>query len=415
MAEKRRNSAFWYRLAMGLLFAIVVVYTAYHLFSLFFSDDISTIVSGVTTERVTVGGDGYVFRDETLLYSRNSGVVDYFVKDGDKVSSGQALANVYQKGDGSSDRAMIALLDEQIALLEECSGDNVSASDLSALRKSASDTYFTLTGLLASGEAGELDYQIEKMMLTLSKISVITSGDASIKESLTALKAERKRILSGEYEAVFSTKSGYFYSATDGYEGDFTISAAETLDGASFYELLDHTSEKAEIESNGAYGKLAQNSKWMLMLPLSIADSEGLLEGETYNVNFPENNNTTIQMTLERKVVSEKTREIIVVLSTNRLPDNFVLERCMTAQIERSSVSGIYVPRSALVRHEGENGVYILRGSVVHFRRIDIIYQGDDYFLVAERDDKDGDYYYLGSNELIITEGNNLFDGRILD
>jgi hypothetical protein len=153
----------------------------------------------------------------------------------------------------------------------------------------------------------------------------------------------------------------------------------------------------------------------MLMLPLSIADAEGLGEGETYNVNFPENNNTTIQMTLERKVVSEKTREIIVVLSTNRLPDNFVLERCMTAQIERSSVSGIYVPRSALVRHEGENGVYILRGSVVHFRRIDIIYQGDDYFLVAERDDKDGDYYYLGSNELIITEGNNLFDGRILD
>ena len=76
MAEKRRNSAFWYRLAMGLLFAIVVVYTAYHLFSLFFSDDISTIVSGVTTERVTVGGDGYVFRDETLLYSRNSGVVE---------------------------------------------------------------------------------------------------------------------------------------------------------------------------------------------------------------------------------------------------------------------------------------------------------------------------------------------------
>lgn len=415
MAEKRRNSAFWYRLAMGLLFAIVVIYTAYHLFSLFFSDDVSTIVSGVTTERVTVGGDGYVFRDETLLYSRNSGVVDYFVRDGEKVSSGQALANVYQSGDGSSDRAMIALLDEQIALLEECSGDNVSASDLSALRKSASDTYFTLTGLLASGEAGELDYQIEKMMLTLSKISVITSGDASIKESLTALKAERNRILSGEYEAVFSTKSGYFYSSTDGYEADFTLSAAEALDGEGFYELIASASEKSENKSDGVYGKLAPNSKWILMLPLSIADAEGLGEGETYNVNFPENNNTTIPMTVERKVASEKTREIIVSLSTNRLPDNFVLERCMTAQIERSSVSGIYVPRSALVRHEGENGVYILRGSVVRFRRIDIIYQGDDYFLVAERDDKDGDYYYLGSNELIITDGNNLFDGRILD
>ena len=400
---------------MGLLFAIVVIYTAYHLFSLFFSDDVSTIVSGVTTERITVGGDGYVFRDETLLYSRNSGVVDYFVGDGEKVSAGQALANVYQKGDGSREREMIALLDEQIALLEECSGDNVSASDLSALRKSANDTYFTLTELLASGEAGELDYQIEKMMLTLSKISVITSGDDSIKESLTALKAERNNLLSGDFETVFSTKSGYFYSAADGYEESFTLAVAEELDGEGFYELLESSVRATDTEESSAYGKLAPSSSWVLMLPLSVSDAEELNEGESYSVNFPENNNTTIPMTLERKIVSEKTREIIVVLSTNRLPDNFTLERCMTAQIERSSFSGIYVPRSALARVDGENGVYVLRGSVVHFRRIDIVYQGSDYFLVAERDDKDGDYYYLGSNELIIIEGNNLFDGRILE
>lgn len=413
MAEKRRNNAFWYRLAMGVLFAIVVIYTAYHLFSLFLSEEVSTIVSGVTTESVTVGGDGYVFRDEALLYSDNSGAVDYFVKDGEKVASGQALGNVYEQGGGGSTREMIALLDEQIALLEECSGNNVSASDLSSLRESANDTYITLTGLLASGEAGELDYQIEKMMVTLSKISVITGKDDSIDDSLAALREEREKLLSGDSEQVFADRSGYFYSSIDGYEDVFTVSAAQALDADGFYSLIEDPGEPARTDE--AYGKLAPNSQWIMMLPVSRKEAEGLIEGESYNVNFPENNDTTIPMTLEKKLVSESGAEPVAVLSTNRLPDNFVIERCMTAQIELSSVRGIYVPRSAHVRVDGRNGVYVLQGSVVRFRLIDIVYQGDDYFLVAESDEKEGDYYYLGSNELIITDGGNLFDGRILE
>ena len=87
----------------------------------------------------------------------------------------------------------------------------------------------------------------------------------------------------------------------------------------------------------------------------------------------------------------------------------------MTARIERSSVSGIYVPRSAVHTIGTVRGVYVLRGNIAYFRRIDIIYKGDDYFLVSERDDSDGKYYYLGENELIITNGKNLFDGRILE
>ena len=37
-----------------------------------------------------------------------------------------------------------------------------------------------------------------------------------------------------------------------------------------------------------------------------------------------------------------------------------------------------------------------------------------DYCLVAENGEDDENYAYLGTNELIITNGKNLFDGRIL-
>lgn len=417
MAEKnvkRRNRTFWSKVALFALFAIVVIYTAYHLISLFLSEDVRTIVSGVTTEKITVGGDGYVFRDETVLRSQNSGAVDYLVDDGSKVAVGQALANVYQSGGGEQAQGLISVLDRQIAVLEECAKANSVTSDLSQLRKIANDTYFTISRLITSGQAGELDYQIEKMMLTLSKISVITNGNASVNEMLEELEKTRDGMLVGDFEEMRSTESGYFYSTVDGYEDVFSTEALENLTPEAFRELAGKVSE-GKVYLSRTCGKLASDKQWNFVLPIAEKDAEKLNEGESYNLNFPEKNNTTLPMKLEKKIEDKEEKKILLVFSCTRLPENFTIERCMTAQIERSSISGIYVPKTAVKKENGVYGVYVLRGSVAHFRLIEIIYEGSDYFIVEERNDGDGKYYYLGSNELIITNGKNLFDGRILE
>ena len=415
MAKKKRNSAFWSKLAMALLFAVIVIYTAYHMISFFKNEELRTIVSGVTEESITVGGDGYVFRDETIVYSNYTGVVDYFVTEGEKVSINQSLANVYKDNSGQDVRAYIALLDEQIAMLEQCSGDNISTVDLSALRKSADDTYFTLTRLIASGEAGELDYQIDKMMFTLTKIRAVTDGDESVLTVLNTLRAERDRYMSGDHEQIYSNRSGYFYYSADGYEPAFSMEAAENLSVESFNALVESTKSDMNFSIEGAFGKLAPDSRWRFVLSLDSENAKKFVEGNDYSVNFPEKNNTTLPMTLERIEADDSGKSALLIFYCNHLPDNFSLERCMTARIERSSVSGIYVPTSAVHTVNGVRGVYVLRGNVAYFRVIDIIYRGDDYFLVAERDDSDGKYYYLGENELIITNGKNLFDGRIME
>ena len=119
-------------------------------------------------------------------------------------------------------------------------------------------------------------------------------------------------------------------------------------------------------------------------------------------------------MTLQRRIEVDSKDESILIFECNRLPENFSLQRCQSATIELSSVDGIYVPLSAMAKENGVRGVYVLRGSVVHFRKVDIIYNGSDYCLVAENGEDDENYAYLGTNELIITNGKNLFDGRIL-
>ena len=62
-----------------------------------------------------------------------------------------------------------------------------------------------------------------------------------------------------------------------------------------------------------------------------------------------------------------------------------------------------------------ERGVYILRGGIVYFRNIEIVYQGVGYYLVKPSSENDNEHTYIRENDMVIISGKNLFDGRVLD
>jgi len=128
-----------------------------------------------------------------------------------------------------------------------------------------------------------------------------------------------------------------------------------------------------------------------------------------------ENGNTVIPMTLSKAINDSIEGGKILVFSTDRLPNGFVFGRCQSVSVTVSSVSGIYVPKSAVYRSGGSYCVYVLRGSVVCYRRIEVIYEGSDYFLCEPQPIDQQHNDYLEANELLIIKGSNLFDGRILD
>ena len=151
------------------------------------------------------------------------------------------------------------------------------------------------------------------------------------------------------------------------------------------------------------------------MLPVQPQEKQYFSEGEIYVGLFEENNQTEIPLTLE-KIVEDRDRETVLLLfRADRLPNHFTFSRQQNVRIEVDSVSGIYVPKDVVQRIEGERGVYILRGSVVYFRYIEILHEGSDYYLVrTDREDSE-ERTYLKVNDLIILNGKNMFDGRVLD
>ena len=105
----------------------------------------------------------------------------------------------------------------------------------------------------------------------------------------------------------------------------------------------------------------------------------------------------------------------LIVFSCDRLPEDFELLRRQSVQITVDSTSGIYVPKDCVKKHDGMRGVYILRGSVVHFRQIDILFEGSDYYLVKSGLEGDEEIEYLQVNDLIILNGKQLFDGMVVN
>ena len=58
--------------------------------------------------------------------------------------------------------------------------------------------------------------------------------------------------------------------------------------------------------------------------------------------------------------------------------------------------------------------MYILRGSVVQFRHIDIVYEGSDYYLVNPNAEDEAERKFLRENDMILLNTTNLCEGRIL-
>ena len=214
---------FMQKIAVGVVCIVVFAYTVYHVASIF-REDISTYAAGITTESTTLSYNGYMFRDEQLLTSSNSGVVDYSVVDGTKVSEGQLLAVAYEEG--RSEQGRVTELDRQIRLLNESldlTGDN---SDIVAVKDKNNDTYDALVKLLGASDTGGFSYQAEKLLVGMNRASEI-SGGSNAGVTLDRLYAEQSEIFSqsGDGEECKSPKNGYFFSGADGCEKYFTIDA----------------------------------------------------------------------------------------------------------------------------------------------------------------------------------------------
>ena len=311
---------------------------------------------------------------------------------------------------------MVRYLDGRIKILEQSVDSGLTLANLPEITENVSDAYYSLAKMIACGDSGGIAAQADELLLNMNCHSLLTDENSPVDDTLEKMTSQRDGIINGSGDSVteYASDSGYFYSYADGLEDYFTTKVADNLTAKDFYEITEDARANTKALSS-AYGKLSSNSEWRFVVKMSSVVAAYFQQDATYRLKFVENGNVTIPMTLQDIVDDDVYGGVLLVFYANRLPDGFIFDRCQSVSVEVSSFSGIYVPKSAVHKMGGQYCVYVLRGSVVTMRRIDVVYEATDYYLSDPDVKSDGSVGYLRANELLIIKGYNLFDGRILD
>lgn len=401
----------------SLCAVLISSYIIYHLV-LSFGAGVETVTALYVTQEQKVASQGYIFRDEDIVYAQSSGITNYMCDNGDKVKSGSLLANVYTGSADSSVETKLLEIDRKIELLTQSSRTlSYSFADTSSLDADIYDNYYLIQEKLSSGELGFAMRKLDELLIGLNRRNSVIQSSIDFSAEISMLAAQKATLLSGysgQSIPVYSKQSGYFYTGVDGYEDIFTNAALEGLSVDGFFELINASPKP--LSEDAVCGKIATDFNWHIVLTLDKKQVRDYTPGAVYTLYFPYNSDLSIKMTLSRIVSENEKDEALFVFSTNVIPEGFQFLRRQTVEIVMTSYSGYRIPQSALRMLDGELGVYVQQGYMVHFKRIDVLAEIDGYYIVsASPAESESKYEPLALYDNVIIKGKQLYHGKVID
>ena len=419
--EIRRYSQAAVNTVILALLLAVFVYMGVQ-FSRNFSSTVTTLRTQTVTDSSYVYLKGYVFRDETPLTFEGTGVIDMPSEDGSRVGVDQKYGVYYPMG--GSDETVRAKqeeldkLNESISRLDHNTAHGIVAN-LDVVNKIISSSYYAYIDSVLDGDFSLADKKSADLLDALVDHALITGKGGSgndIAESLEKKKQELITSLGASGRELVSDESFYFYRSLDGYEGVFAISSLEGMTPDGLKKLI---AASPVTYSSGTVGRIVHSPKWYMAMPTDKATAKRFEEGVVYSVLYSGNSDARVEMALERICVDEKGGAYLLFSSFD-LNLSGEISRSQNVKIVMDSVTGYRIPDEAIVERDGFKGVYILVGTVVEFRRVTPIGDGNGYVIVKtfekdQEEDPNNKIPYLKTNDLIITSGNDLYDGKLLD
>ncbi len=397
----------------SLLSVALILYIGYHMFY-GLTQKVETTPATPTSVETVVEAEMFLFRTETLLYSdKSGGSVVPAVADGTKVAIDSVVAGRY---DGSSPETVAAIreADAQLRVLSALANNTLSVKDTATLENAIHNIVKKLSSAATRGDAATaLSYRAE-LRAAISRRQILTDASADISAEIQEVQAEKAALtkaLGQMQESVRTPMSGYYYGDVDGYEGTFTAATAESMTLSEFRTLMG---TRPETLPSHVAGKIVTDYRWYAACILHRTQVEHLTPGEAYPFTFPYNGDTTLTMTLTR--MEFEGDEVLLLFSGDIMPTDFVYSRVQPAVITDKAYEGLKIPSSALRVVDGVTGVYILKGSVVHFRAVELLIEGEDWCLVENEPQVEAPegYTHLLQNDIVITKGRGLTEGRVL-
>ena len=415
-------------IAFLLLAAGYVLYQAMHV--LFPQNVYETALPAVISD--TVDADGVLLFDES--YVAGSGNLGYLAADGERVSAGTAVAEIYSNASQATLRQQLTQLNDQIDLLQR--SQNTAALQLDSLLKERAGALYDLLDTLDDGDYEAVDDDSNAYQLAQNKLWVVTGDAANFTDQITALVQQAQSVQAqlGSPTQITAPQTGYFVRASG--SGRLNAGADDIL-ALSAQELQGYLDSDPVMALDGCAGKIVAGFTWRYVGVCSAKQGEKLLgqDGKplrsAVEISFPGRMENGLKATVAEVSMDADSGLARFVLTCNSINGDVLCLNRAAARISVGERSGLRVPAAAVhylkedgteAETQGENyvpGVYVKLGNIARFCRIDpvdadhpLITDGD-YILVLP-EGTEGSVSKVRLYDEIIVSGQNLYDGKLL-
>ena len=380
----------------------------------------------------TIEADGVLLFDETCI--SGSGNLGYLVADGERVSAGTAVAELYTDANQAVLRQQLTQLTSQIDLLQR--SQNTAATQLDGLLKERSGALYDLLDALDTAQYSDVD-ESNRCLFAGAEQAVdhhrryrrLCGSDRAAAQQAQTVQAQL-----GNPTQIAAPTTGYFVRAAS--SGRLNAGAADIL-AQSPEQLKAYLDSDPEMPLDGCVGKLVAGFSWQYAGVCSAKQAEKLLGADgkplrtAVEISFPGQSDAALRATVAEVTIDAEQDIARFVLQCNSINGDVLCLNHARARISTGESTGLRVPAAAVhylkedgteAETQGENyipGVYVKYGNLARFCKIDPV--DDAHPLVTEGDHilvlPSGTANSVSQVRLydeIIVSGQNLYDGKLL-
>ena len=403
--DRGRRAAVRAALVMGgMLLALAAVYIVLQLYAILGRTyQTETAISASMEDTVPLSG---IAMFDAVPVS-GGGSLGYLVEDGERVTEGTVLAEIYTDPAQSTQREELDRLDRIIDLLTK--SENSVGSDLALLTAQTRTALLNLLDQLDTASYTGMSDAIDEFLLAQNRLQISTGQSSGFTATLADLQTQRDAAAAAleGLQTITADRNGYFISTAAALPLDLTEDTLKSDTAAALSERLQQ-----EIPTTGSdlAGRIVTGFSWRFYGVCDL-DTAARFDGVTsVKIRVPGKQDEALDATVTEVAADETAGLAKITLECRTINADVLRLGREDAEIVLNTYEGIRVSKRAMHIVDGERGVYVKYGSLQRFRRIVVLVEDEnDRLLNPEAEDNEVRLY-----DEIIVEGPNLQDGGLV-
>ena len=411
--KKRKVSGI---ITLAVLLTIAIIF-------LFGPTVVKTITGSMSSTEILKNGvlensfhaQAVVIRDETVLQSSVAGTCISTYEEGEKVPKGATVATVIS----TDSQALVEQIKSLNVRISQARDDIMNNKDfvneeIKNVDASIAEYKAKLSKLYAKGNLTEYASLCQNISILLDQKADLKNTDAnssSYLEQLLAEKAVVESALKGNMQNVVNQTSGVISYVVDGFETELHSEMVNGISPQTFADIVKRIEDGRDVAVTDC-AKVITNVDYYLMFTTKYDNVSGIGSGSTLDVRI---NEKSMIVNMEVHSITLDGKNALVVLKANQALSEMTQLRVTEIDIITERVSGIKVPKKALMNInyvERTARLALVQSGYVYYVDTNILYMNGDYAIVENRYPEGNITFEI--NDFIVIDPSKISEGQVV-